>query len=267
MQLRELVSSLDALRREDDSGGFFWRAREVAPLLGYTDWESFLTAIDRAITSAETGGYTTKPQFVEVKSEDGDTTDYRLTRYACYLIAQNADPSIPEVAVAQTYFAMQTRRQEVLEETIEELERMGARTRLTKTEKEFTEEVLNRGVTSQGLGRIRSVGDEALFNYPTRQIKERMGIPAKEPLADYLPTVSLKAKDLATEMTTHKTKRDSLWGEDPISSAHHLNNAAVRQALTDTNIYPEKLPPAEDIKKLARRRNRKLRSGNLSLEI
>lgn len=263
MQLKLLARTLNDIRHEN--GTEYWYARELYQLLGYARWENFLNAIDRAKDSCRTSGNVTENHFLGVtkmvklgSGSQRKIDDYKLTRYACYLIAQNGDPRIPEIAFAQAYFAMQTRKQEVLEKNIEEIERLISRQKLGETEREFAKTIYERGVDGKGIGEIRSSGDREFFGgYTTKQMKHRMGIKDnKKPLADVLPTIALKAKDLATEMTTVNTKKKELTGKNPIKAEHMKNNAGVRKALVDNDIYPEKLPAAEDIKLVEGRRKK-----------
>lgn len=239
----------------------FWYARDLMPLLGYERWENFDKAISRAIESCNTSGVPVSNHFREVtkmitagKGAQRPVKDYMLTRYACYLIAQNGDPKKEEIAFAQGYFATQTRKQELIEERIALIERTEARGRLRESEKRLSQNIYERGVDDAGFGRIRSKGDYALFGgYTTKQMKERLGVQEKRPLADFLPTLTIAAKNLATEMTNYNVEEKDLQGEPAITGEHIQNNLSVRDMLGQRGIKPEDLPPSEDIKKLERR--------------
>lgn len=257
----------------------FWYARDLMPLLGYERWENFAKAIGRAVESCETSGIEVSNHFREVtkmvklgSGSQREIKDYMLTRYACYLIAQNGDPKKEEIAFAQSYFAVQTRKQELIEERISLIERTEARGRLRESEKRLSQNIYERGVDDDGFSRIRSKGDQALFGgYTTQQMKERLGVKEYRPLADFLPTLSIAAKNLATEMTNYNVEEKDLQGEPAITEEHVQNNQSVRDMLGQRGIQPESLPPAEDIKKLERRvksQERKLasQSGKLPCE-
>ena len=239
----------------------FWYARDLMPLLGYERWENFDKAISRAIESCNTSGVPVSNHFREVtkmitagKGAQRPVKDYMLTRYACYLIAQNGDPKKEEIAFAQGYFATQTRKQELIEERIALIERTEARGRLRESEKRLSQNIYERGVDDAGFGRIRSKGDYALFGgYTTKQMKERLGVQEKRPLADFLPTLTIAAKNLATEMTNYNVEEKDLQGEPAITGEHIQNNLSVRDMLGQRGIKPEDLTPSEDIKKLERR--------------
>ena len=238
-----------------------WFARDLQNVLGYARWENFLTAINRAVESCKNQNINVDDHFREVtkmiklaKGAEREIKDYMLTRYACYLIAQNGDPKKEEVAFAQSYFAVQTRKAELIEERINYVARLESRDRLRASEKQLSQNIYERGVDDKGFGRIRSKGDAVLFGgHTTEDMKRRLGVKDNRPLADFLPTLTIAAKNLATEMTNYNVENNDLYGENAITKEHMQNNQSVRDMLGQRGIRPEELPPAEDIKKLERR--------------
>lgn len=237
-----------------------WSARDICPLLGYSQWRNFSNVIEKARTACQNAGNQVRDHFADVSKmvdlgsgSQREIEDILLTRYACYLIAQNGDPRKEQIAFAQTYFALQTRKAELVEKRLLEIERVKARTKLQETEKHLSGVLYERGIDSKGFAKIRSKGDEALFRLNTLQMKRRLGVPASRPVADFLPTISIKAKDFAAEMTNVNVQQKDLYGEAQISREHIDNNLAVRQMMLQRGIVPENLPPAEDVKKVERR--------------
>jgi DNA-damage-inducible protein D len=237
-----------------------WSARELQELLGYSKWENFEKVIQKAKDACKNAGESVENHFPDIRKmvEIGSNSergidDIALTRYACYLIAQNGDSRKEEIAFAQNYFAVQTRRAEMVEQRLLEFERVKAREKLSQTEKQLSGIIYERGVDSQGFAIIRSKGDQALFRINTQMLKKKMGVPDSRPLADFLPTISIKAKDLAAEMTGLNVQSKDLKGQQRIEKEHVDNNIAVRTMLTNRGIVPENLPPAEDVKKLQRK--------------
>lgn len=263
-KIEEYKSVFDLIAKSinDDEGNTIevWYARELQQVLGYARWENFVVAIGRAIEACKTLGINVDDHFRETtkmialaKGAQREVQDFMLTRYACYLIAQNGDPKKEEIAFAQSYFAVQTRKAELIEERLNEIARLNTRERLRTSEKQLSRNIFQRGVDDRGFGRIRSKGDQALFGgLTTEQMKKRLGIKSGA-LADRLPTLTIAAKNLATEMTNYNVEQKDLYGETDITAEHVQNNRSVRGMLGQRGIRPESLPPAEDIKKVERR--------------
>ena len=258
--IKQLFASFEAIKQEQ-SGVEYWSARELQVLLGYSKWENFEKAIKRAMEATKNSGYDTNNHFLEARKMVGlgsgsqrEVNDYNLTRYACYLIAQNGDSTKTQVAFAQTYFAVQTRRQEIIEQRLLDIERVEAREKLSQTEKKLSGVLYERGVDSPGFALIRAQGDQALFGgYSTAEMKSRLHVPAKRPLADFLPTLTIKAKDFAAELTKHNVIDKDLRGQQRISGEHVANNTAIRKILGERGVKPEYLPPDLDVKKIQRK--------------
>jgi DNA-damage-inducible protein D len=261
---KELIEQLFARFediKQEQTGIEYWSARELQSLLGYNKWENFENAIRRAVEATKNSGYAINDHFLEArkmiktgKGAQREVTDYSLTRYACYLIAQNGDPSKSQIAFAQTYFAVQTRKQEIIEQRLLEIERVEAREKLSQTERKLSGVLYERGVDSQGFAIIRTQGDQALFGgNSTQDMKRRLSVPTKRPLADFLPTLTIKAKDFAAELTRHNVVDKDIKGQQRISGEHVANNRAVRRILGERGVKPELLPPGADVKKVQRK--------------
>ena len=259
IQLRTSFEALVQVHPENQTE--YWCARDLQMLLGYSRWENFAKVVEKSITSCENSGYKQADHFrgitrmVELGSgAKREIEDIALTRYACYLIAQNGDPSKDPIAFAQAYFAVQTRKQEVLERRLAETERVSARKKLTRSEKELSGIIFERLRTNDSFARIRSNGDRALFGgRTTQEMKDKLGVPQGRPLADFLPTITIKAKDFANEITNFNIKERGLKSEPGITEEHVENNKDVRLLLMNRGIVPEQLPRAEDVKKVERR--------------
>jgi DNA-damage-inducible protein D len=258
--IHALTDDFEAHAQRADSGIEFWLARDLQQLLGYDEWRNFTTVIVKAKTACEVSGHPIGDHFVEVnktikmpKGAEKTVPDFMLTRYACYLIAQNGDSRKPQIAFAQTYFALQTRKAEQIEQRLLEAERLSARKKLTATEKELSAVIYEQTGSDQNFAVIRSKGDQALFGKPTQAMKTQWNVPEGRPLADFAPTIILKAKDFATEITIFNAKQNQLGSETAISNEHITNNQAVRNTLIQRGIRPENLPAAEDVKKVERR--------------
>jgi DNA-damage-inducible protein D len=240
-----------------------WSARELQQIFNYADWRNFLKVIKKAKNACENAGVPVSDHFVETnkmielaKGAQREIDDIAMTRYACYLVAQNGDAGKSEIAFAQTYFAVQTRKQEIIEQRLLDVARVSAREKLSKSEKKLSGIIYERGVDEKGFAIIRSQGDKALFGgFSTNDMKRKLSIPDTRPLADFLPTLTIKAKDFATELTSHNVVEKDLKGENQIATEHVENNKAVRKMLLERGVKPEALTPSEDVKKLQRKLN------------
>jgi DNA-damage-inducible protein D len=258
--INSLTLSFEEASHTIQEGVEFWFARDLQHLLGYSKWENFKNVINKAKTACEVSGHEIDDHFPDVRKmvEIGsgaqkEIEDIMLTRYACYLIAQNGDSKKEQIAFAQTYFAVQTRKAELIEQRMLEHERVQARVKLSQTEKELSKVIYEQTGNDRNFGLIRSKGDKALFNHTTAEMKAKWGVKETKPLADFMPTILLKAKDFATEITIYNAKENLMTQESEISSEHITNNKAVRETLLSRGIVPENVKPAEDVKKVERR--------------
>jgi len=258
--VRSLTATFEGYAQQTSDGVEFWLARDLQHLLGYTEWRNFQAVASKAKIACEVSGHSVDDHFVGVNKmvdlgsgSQREVDDVMLTRYACYLIAQNGDPRKQQIAFAQTYFAVQTRRAEMIEQRLLEAERLSARKKLTTTEKELSQVIFEHTGGNQNFALIRSKGDQALFGRSTQAMKEQWSVPEGRPLADFAPTIILKAKDFAAEITIFNARQHQMQTEGAISYEHITNNQAVRNTLIERGIQPETLAPAEDVKKVERR--------------
>ena len=258
--IQTLTSTFEAHAQQTENGIEYWLARDLQHLLGYDEWRNFNTAISKAKTACEVSGHRASDHFVGVNKMVGlgsgsqrEIEDVMLTRYACYLIAQNGDSRKQEIAFAQTYFAIQTRRAELIEQRLLEAERVSARRKLSTTEKELSQVIYEQTGGNENFALIRSKGDQALFGKSTQAMKAHWKVPDHRPLADFAPTIILKAKDFAAEITIFNAREHGMTSESAISGEHITNNQAVRKTLLERGIRPETLPAVEDVKKVERR--------------
>jgi DNA-damage-inducible protein D len=258
--VQTLTDTFEGHAQQTETGVEYWLARDIQHLLGYAEWRNFALVISKAQTACELSGHSPLDHFVDVnktiampKGASKDVPDIMLTRYACYLIAQNGDPRKPEIAFAQTYFAVQTRKAELIEQRMLDAERIHARKKLTETEKELSQVIYEQTGGNQDFALIRSKGDYALFGKSTQAMKAQWKVPDSRPLADFAPTILLKAKDFATEITIFNARQHQMDREGEISHEHITNNQAVRNTLLERGIRPESLLPEEDVKKVERR--------------
>lgn len=258
--VQALTDTFEGHAQQTETGVEYWLARDIQHLLGYTEWRNFGLVISKAKTACELSGQGVINHFVDVNKmvdlgsgSQREIDDIMLTRYACYLIAQNGDPRKPEIAFAQTYFAVQTRKAELIEQRMLDAERIHARKKLTETEKELSQVIYEQTGGNQDFALIRSKGDHALFGKSTQAMKAQWKVPESRPLADFAPTILLKAKDFATEITIFNARHHQMDHEGQISNEHITNNQAVRNTLLDRGIRPENLPPQEDVKRVERR--------------
>jgi DNA-damage-inducible protein D len=258
--IKALTDDFESYSNQTRNSVEFWFARDLQHLLGYTEWRNFTKVIDKGKTACEVSGQRIGDHFVDVNKmvsigsgTEREIKDFMLTRFACYLIAQNGDPQKEAIAFAQNYFAVQTRKYEIIEKRMNDWERLHARQKLSLSEKELSELIFERTGSEKDFGMIRSKGDKALFGFTTGQMKQKLSIKSNRPLADFLPTITIKAKDFATEITIFNVKDKDIHKSDKISWEHITNNKGVRKLLLERGIKPEELPPEEDVKKLERR--------------
>ena len=262
------TSPFDSIKQLDDEGNEYWYARDLQGVLEYSEWRNFYKIIEKAKNACKASGHAVQSEFVDVNklvdvgaNLQRSIQDIVLSRYACYLIAMNGNPRKEVIALAQTYFAVKTHERETLERYDKDMKRLEARDQLKESEKRLSQNIYERGVDNKGFARIRSKGDTALFGgHSTQSMKDKLGVNPTRPLADFLPTVTIAAKNLATEMTNHNVEQNDMYGEEPITDEHVQNNSTIREMLAERGIKPEELPAEKDLKKVERKINKHLKS-------
>ena len=261
--IKHLTKDFESYSNQTQTGIEFWFARDLQHLLGYTEWRNFGKVINKAKTACEIAGHTVSNHFVDVNQmvsigsgTEREIDDFLLTRFACYLIAQNGNPQKEQIAIAQHYFAVKTRKSEIIEKRIIDWERLQARQKLTLSEKELSELIFERTGNDKDFGMIRSRGDRVLFGYTTGEMKMKLRVPKNGPLADFLPTITIKAKDFATEITIFNIKDKNIQQGNRIAREHIRNNKGVRKLLLERGIKSEDKEFIKNPDKLDRDKNK-----------
>ncbi len=265
--LDTIQKNLESIKRvsNDDHPMEFWSARDLMPMLGYTKWQKFTEVIERAKAACKLSGQNIDDHVTGAgkmiatgKGATRKIEDFFLTRYAFYLIAQNGDPRKPEIALAQTYFATQTRKQELLEQRDMESKRLDARAKLRETESKIESTVYERGIKYPvEFATFKNKHIEALYGgISASQLKKIRKIPPKRSLADFDSHVELKAKDFALAMTDHNIKEKDIRGKEAMNTEVVKNSRETRQALLNRGIKPEHIKPEEDLKLVESRKNK-----------
>jgi DNA-damage-inducible protein D len=254
--------SFEELKQTNQHGAEYWNARDLQPCLGYGHWRNFTKAIGRAITSCEQSGNDPAHHFARArkpivggKGAVQKVDDYQLSRFACYLIAQNGDSRLPEIARAQEYFAVQARRQEVSDALAADLERLEVRKQTSEEFKALSGAARNAGVQDRMFGVFHDAGYKGLYGgLGSDQIKHRKGIPPKDQLMDRMNTTELAANQFRMTQTRDKLAREGIHDQQQAIHAHSQVGKEVRQAIERIGgTLPENIPPAEDIKQVQKR--------------
>jgi DNA-damage-inducible protein D len=255
-------TSFEGLKQTNQHGAEYWSARDLQPMLGYSQWRRFEQAVDRAITSCKQSGNDPNHHFagagkmVELGSGSArEVADYQLSRFACYLIAQNGDPRKPEIASAQKYFAVQARRQELSDQLAADMERLELRKQTGEEFKALSGAAQQAGVQNRMFGVFHDAGYKGLYGGLSRDdIKSRKHIPEKDNLMDRMNATELAANQFRMTQTRDKLGRESIRDQQQAIRTHEQVGKEVRDAIKRIGgTPPEGIPPAEHIKEVEKR--------------
>lgn len=257
------IANFESIKKQDDTKTEYWTARELMPVLGYSKWKNFEVVLEKAKKACVTSGQDVTSHFFNVgkmvnlgSGSVRDVTDYKLSRYACYLVAQNGDPDKPAIATAQTYFAIQTRRQELSQNVGEEERRLFIREEIKKQNKQLFSTAKKAGV--EDFGKFNKMGYLGLYDQDIDKVKTKKAIGTDD-ILDRAGSTELAANLFRVTQTEEKILRENVHGQGLANIAHLIVGKKVRDSIKDIGgTMPENLPPAPHIKNIANPAQQKL---------